>query len=63
MFDDLDPSLPLQVGDDVICPAKAVGDARYVSQDPFIHALNQRCPIQSQLQSVLGVRSYYVEWN
>ena len=34
-------------------PAKSAGDARYASQDPFI----QRCPIQSRLQSVLGVHS------
>ena len=39
-------------------PAKSAGDARYVSQDPFI-----RCPIQSRLQSVLGVRSFYDEHN
>ena len=30
-------------------PAKSAGDARYVSQDPFI----QYCPIKSGLQSVL----------
>ena len=40
-------------------PAKPVGDARYASQEPII----QRCPIQSRLQSVLRVRSYYVERN
>ena len=33
-------------------PAKSAGDVRYVSQDPFID-----CPIQSRLQSVLGVCS------
>ena len=38
--------------------AKSSGDAWYASQDPFIH-----CPIQSRLQSVLGVRSFYVERN
>ena len=38
--------------------AKSAGDARYASQDPFIH-----CPIQSRLQSVLEVRSLYVERN
>ena len=43
-------------------PAKSAGDARHASQDPFIHG-NQRCPIQSRLQSVLGVRSFYVESN
>ena len=38
-------------------PAKtSAGDARYASQD-------QRCPIQSRLQSVLGVRFSYVERN
>ena len=41
---------------------KSAGDARYVSQDPFIHG-NQRCPIQTRLQSVLGVCSSYVERN
>ena len=41
-------------------PVKSAGDARYASQDPFILG-NQRCPIQSRLQSVLGVRSYYIE--
>ena len=30
---------------------------------PRIHSFNQRCPIQFQLQSVLGVRSFYVECN
>ena len=39
-------------------PAKSVGDARYTSQDPFIHY-----PIQSRLQSVLGVRSFYIKCN
>ena len=41
-------SLPYQVGDDVVrpAPAKSAGDARYASQDPFIHG-NQRCPTQS----------------
>ena len=28
---------------------------------PKIHPLNPRCPIQSQLQPVLGVRSSYIE--
>ena len=39
-------------------PAKSVGHARFASQDPFIH-----CPIQSLLQSVLEVRSFYIERN
>ena len=43
-------------------PAKSAGDARYMSQDPFIHG-NKCCPIKSRLQSVLGVRSIYVECN
>ena len=38
-------------------PAKYAGDARYASQDPF----NQFCPMKSRLQSVLGVRFFYVE--
>ena len=39
-------------------PAKFVRDVRY---DPKIHSFNQRCPIQSGVQSVLGVSSFYVE--
>ena len=67
-FDDLDPSvgsLLCQFGDDVICPSKnlSTGGARYTSQYPFIHAINFGSPIQSQLQSVKGVRSFYVECN
>ena len=30
---------------------------------PKIHSFIQRCPTQSRLQSVLGVRSFYVERN
>ena len=41
---------------------KSAGDARHASQDPSIRG-NQRCPIESRLQSVLGVRSSYVERN
>ena len=37
-------------------PAKSPGGAK-------IHSFNQRCLIQSGLQSVLGVRSFYVERN
>ena len=37
--------------------AKSVGDARYTTQDSFIHRYIQGCPIQSRLQSVLGVHS------
>ena len=63
-FDDLDSRLSL------LCklvmmssaPAKSAGDARNAYQDPFIHG-NQCCAIQSRLQSVLGVRSFYVERN
>ena len=67
-FDDLDPSvgsLLCQFGDDVICSCKnlSTGGARYTSQYPFIHAVNFGSPIQSQLQSVKGVRSFYVECN
>ena len=49
VFDDLDPRLSLlfQVGDNVICSYKIPEDAKYMSQDPFIHTLNQSCPIQS----------------
>ena len=43
-------------------PAKSAGDARYASQDPFI-LLWIDFLIQSRLQSVLGVRSFYVEHN
>ena len=35
-------------------PAKSAGDARYA---PKIHSFNQRCSIQSRLQSVLGMCS------
>ena len=40
-------------------PAKSAGDARYASQG---HSFGD-CPIQSQLQTQLGVRSLYVEHN
>ena len=30
---------------------------------PFVHSGKQRCPQQSRLQSVLGVRSSFVERN
>ena len=39
-------------------PAKSAGDARYASQDPLID-----CPIQSRLQTQVGVRSFYAERN
>ena len=41
-------------------PAKSSGmpDTR-----PKIQSFNQRCPIQSRLQSVLGMRPFYVERN
>ena len=41
-------------------PAKSAGgpDTRLK-----IHSFGQRCPIQSRLQSVLEVRSFYVERN
>ena len=64
-FGDLDSRIFLlcQVGDDVTCPCKICwGMPRYTSQVPFIHG-NQRCPIQSRLQSALGVRSFYVKRN
>ena len=41
-------------------PAKSAGDARDASQIP---SFNQRCPIQSRLQPVLVVHSFYVERN
>ena len=41
-------------------PAKSAGGARYAYQDPFIR-WSIACPIQSRLQSVLGVRSFYVK--
>ena len=58
-FDDLDARLSLlcQVGDDVICPCKIHGGMRVPIS---VHSLDQCCPIQSQLQSLLGVCSYYV---
>ena len=57
-FNDLDPKLVMMS----FTPAKSAGDARYTSQELFIHSLID-CPIQSRLQSVLGVRSLYVERN
>ena len=39
---------------------KSADDASYVSQDLFIHLLID-CPIQSRLQTQLGVCSFYVE--
>ena len=42
-------------------PAKSAGDA--TDTRPKIHLFNQRCPIYSRLQSVLGVRSFCVEHN
>ena len=44
-------------------PAKSAGDARYVSQIHSFKAINIGYPIQSWLQSVLGVHSFYVERN
>ena len=41
--------------------AKSAGDARYASQDPFIQS--ERYPIQSRLQSVLEVRSFFIARN
>ena len=40
-------------------PPKSAADAIYASQDSFIQG-NQHCPIQYRLQSVLGVRSFYM---
>ena len=58
-------------------PAKSVGDARYMCQDPFMQEHTSKtdwrrdcmgqsinlidCPIQSRLQSVLEVCSFYVK--
>ena len=36
--------------------AKSAGDARFATQVPFLY-----CPIQSRLQSVLAVRSFFLE--
>ena len=59
-FDDLDPSLSLlcQVGDDVIRHSKICGGCKIRLQDPIVHG---NCPIQPRIQSVLGVRTFYVE--
>ena len=44
-------------------PAKSAGDARYTSQDPFIQStLSHKIPTPI-CQSVLGVRSFYIERN
>ena len=61
-FDDLDPRLSLlcQVGD-VIRPCKICGGCQIRVPRSF-HSLID-CPIQSRLQSVLGVLSFYVERN
>ena len=61
-FKDLDPRLILSFAKLVMmssAPAKSAWNARCTSQDPCI----QFCPIQSRFQSVLGVRSFYVERN
>ena len=39
-------------------PAKSAGDARYAFQDPFIIPSFVHCPLQSRLQTQLGVRSF-----
>ena len=45
----------------VMLSAPAKNPAGMPDARPFIHLNNQRCPIQSQLQSLLGVGSFYVE--
>ena len=57
-----DPRLSLlcQVGDDVIRPCKICGGCQ-IPVPRFIHLLPIDCPIQSRLQSVLGVCSFHVE--
>ena len=62
-FDDLNPRLSLLcqvVGDDVIRPCKICRGCqiRVSISGPFIQST---CPIQSRVQSVSGVRSFYVE--
>ena len=61
-FDDLDLRLSLlcQVGGDVIRPYKICRGCQICIP---LHSLNQRFPIQFRFQSVLRVRSYYVERN
>ena len=50
-------------------PAKSAGDARYAFQDSFRFVDRSTVPYkklkieQSRLQTVLGVRSFYVERN
>ena len=46
----------------VMMSSTPAGDARYESQDLSILSLID-CPIQSQLQMQLGVRSFYVKGN
>ena len=59
-FDDLNPRLSLLC--DVIRPAKkSAEDARYMSQGPSLHSHNRCCPIQSWIQSILGVHFSYVK--
>ena len=53
-------SLLCQVGDDVIRPTKYAG---MPNTHPKIQSFHQPCPVQSQLQSVLGVHSFYIKCN
>ena len=58
-FDDLDPRLSLLCGG-VICPCKIIyGGCQIRVPRSTIDSFNQRCPIQSRLQSVLEVRSSF----
>ena len=63
-IDDLAPRLSLlcQVRDDVIRPRK-IWRGCQIRVPRSIRLCNQRCPIQSRLQSVFGVRSFNVERN
>ena len=64
MFDGLDPKLSFlcQAGDDVIRPCKNCGGCQ-IRVPRSIHSFIQHCPIQSRLQSALGVHSFYVKYN
>ena len=53
---------PLQVGDLLIRPCKICGGCQ-ICVPRSIHSINQRCHIQSWLQSVYGVRSFSIKHN
>ena len=67
-FDDLDPKLSLlcQGGDDVILPCKICGDARYASQDPYMHSLinwlSHSISTSNAIRSTFFLRRTQLQW-